>query len=286
MKNLKMCVILAVLCIGMVASGCSKIAPGWAGIKVNNAGDQKGVEDFPVVTGWVFYIPGLTIVENYPVFMQSYVYTASPTEGKAVDESITFSDKDQIPISADINISYTLDAAKVPHFYIKFRNDDINGFTHGYLRNTMRDSFQIMASRYTYEEINGMKKEQFMKDVRSMMNSELGQYGVTVEQLGFVGTPRPPKTIMEAITAKLKANQDAIRVENELRQTTAEAAKVTAKAKGEADTNELLTKSLTPTLMEWRKLAVTEAAVAKWDGKRPMVEGTGSGMLLNITPQR
>jgi regulator of protease activity HflC (stomatin/prohibitin superfamily) len=250
------------------------------------AGDQKGVEDFPMVTGWVFYAPWVTMIEEYPVFMQSYVYTKSNIEGKKDDESITFSDKDQIPVGADVNVSYTLEGAKAPHFYIKFRNDDIVAFTHGYMRNTMRDSFQIIASRYTYEDINGTGKEKFMKEVRKMMNDDLGQYGITVEQLGFVGSLRPPNEISTAITMKLKANQDALRVENELRQTQAEAAKVAAKAKGEADANELLTKSLTPVLMEWRRLAVTEAAVARWDGKRPMVEGVGSGMLLNISPQK
>jgi regulator of protease activity HflC (stomatin/prohibitin superfamily) len=284
MKNFKIGILL-LLCVMMFAS-CSQIGAGYVGIKVNNAGDQKGVADFPAVTGWVFYAPWLTTIEKYPIFMQSYVYTESKNEGKKEDESITFSDKDQIPVGADVNVSYTLDGAKAPHFYIKFRNDNITAFTHGYMRNTMRDSFQIIASRYTYEEINGPNKEKFMKEVRAMMNADLNQYGVTIEQLGFVGSLRPPKAISDSITLKLKANQDAQRTENELRQSQAEAAKVVAKAKGEADANKLLAESLTPVLMEWRKLAVTEAAVAHWDGKRPMVEGAGSGMLLSISPQK
>ena len=286
MKNFKLRMLLSLLlCMGMFAS-CSQIGAGYVGIKVNMAGDQKGVNDFPAVTGWVFYAPWLTQIEKYPVFMQSYVYTESHGEGKKADESITFSDRDQIPIGADVNVSYTLDGAKAPHFYIKFRNDDIAAFTHGYMRNTMRDSFQIVASRYTYEDINGTGKEKFMKEVRAMMNADLNQYGITIEQLGFVGSLRPPKTIADAITRKLKANQDALRVENELRETTAEAAKVVAKAKGEADANKFLAESLTPVLMEGRKLAVTAAAVEKWDGKRPTVEGAGSGMLLSIDTKK
>lgn len=282
MKNFKLGVLLSLLLCMVTFASCAQIGAGYVGIKVNMAGDQKGVADFPAVTGWVFYAPWLTQIEKYPTFMQSYVYTASQAEGKAIDESITFSDKDQIPINADVNVSYTLDGTRAPHFYIKFRNDDIKAFTHGYLRNNMRDAFNIAASRYTYEEINGIGKEKFMKDVRAMMNTDLNQYGVTVEQLGFVGALRPPNAIRDAITLKLKANQDALRTENELRQSTAEAAKVVAKAKGEADANKLLAESLTPVLMEWRKLAVTAAAVEKWDGKRPTVEGVNSGMLLNI----
>jgi regulator of protease activity HflC (stomatin/prohibitin superfamily) len=286
MKNFKIGVLLSLLLCVMTFASCARIDAGYVGIKVNMAGDQKGVNDFPAVTGWVFYAPWLTQIEEYPTFMQSYVYTANSAEGKAIDESITFSDKDQIPVNADVNVSYTLDGAKAPHFYIKFRNDDIKAFTHGYMRNTMRDAFNIVASRYVYDDINGLGKEKFMKEVRAMMNEDLNLYGITVEQLGFVGALRPPNAIRDAITLKLKANQDAQRTENELRQSTAEAMKVVAKAKGEADANKLLAESLTPVLMEWRKLAVTEAAVAKWDGKRPTVEGAGSGMLLSIDTKK
>lgn len=276
---------LFLLCLMIIVSSCTRVDPGYVGIKVNMAGGQKGVEDFPIVTGWEFYMPGMTSIQTYPVFMQSYVYTASVHEGKAVDESITFSDMNQIPIGADINVSYSVDPMRTAAFYIKFRNDDIQGFTHGYLRNTLRDSFQIIASNYSYEDINGPKKAMFMETVKKMMNDDVNQYGVKVEQLGFVGAPRPPKQIADSINMKIQAIQNALRTENEVKQVQAEAAKTIAKAKGEADANELLAKSLTPTLMEWRKLAITEAAVAKWDGKRPMVEGANQGLLLNISPQ-
>jgi regulator of protease activity HflC (stomatin/prohibitin superfamily) len=250
------------------------------------AGDQKGVEDFPAVTGWVFYMPWVTSIQEYPIFMQSYVYTASQHEGSTTDESISFSDMSQIQIGADINVSYIIDPSKVASFYIKFRNDDIQGFTHGYLRNTLRDSFQIVASNYSYEDINGPKKASFMAEVKKMMNDDVSQYGVKVEQLGFVGSPRPPKQIADSINMKIQAIQNALRTQNEVVQVKAEAEKTIAKAKGEADANELLAKSLTPTLMEWRKLAITESAVQKWDGKRPMVEGSNQGLLLNITPPK
>jgi hypothetical protein len=46
----------------------------------------------------------------------------------------------------------------------------------------------------------------------------------------------------------------------------------------------ILVQSLTPTLLEWRRLTLTEQAITKWDGKRPQVESAGAGLLLNITP--
>ena len=91
------------------------------------------------------------------------------------------------------------------------------------------------------------------------------------------------------------AIQDAIRVENEVRQTKAQAEKNVAQASGEArarvtiadgeaKANHLLSSSVTPALLEWKRWEATLAAVNKWDGVRPTVEGSGAGLLLSISP--
>ncbi len=48
--------------------------------------------------------------------------------------------------------------------------------------------------------------------------------------------------------------------ENELRSAKAEAEKVIAKARGEAEANKILTQSITPQLLLWRQLDLTEKA--------------------------
>ena len=61
-----------------------------------------------------------------------------------------------------------------------------------------------------------------------------------------------------------------------------EAKAAIARAEGEAKANRVLAESITPELLQWRTLQITEQAVARWDGKRPMVEGQASGMLLQL----
>jgi hypothetical protein len=55
-----------------------------------------------------------------------------------------------------------------------------------------------------------------------------------------------------------------------------------AKARGEAESNRILARSITPQLVQWRQLQITEQAIARWNGARPMVEGQGSGLLLQV----
>jgi regulator of protease activity HflC (stomatin/prohibitin superfamily) len=284
--NLKALLRAAAVAIALILAGsffgCSIIGPGEVGIKVNYFGSQRGVEDFPLVTGMVVYNRLTTRVFHYPVFVQTAVWTQSPHEGRAVNEEITFNSKEGLIIGADISLSYQLDPKKVPHFYVKFRSDNLDTFTHGFLRNVARDHFNEVGSQYAVDDIYGPKKEEFLKLIRERINKEVGDFGVHLEQFGFVGAPRLPQGVVDALNSKIKATQDAIRAENELRQAQAEAKKRIAAAEGEAKSNEILTKSLSDVLLKWRSLEITQKAVEKWDGKRPMVEGSNSGLLLQI----
>lgn len=172
---------------------------------------------------------------------------------------------------------------KVPHFYVKFRSDDLNAFTHGFLRNVARDVFNETAGKYAVEDIYGPKKEEFLNAVRTRISLQVDTIGVKMEQLGFITAPRLPDNVMNALTAKLAATQQAIQAENELRKTQAEAQKAIAKAEGEAKANELLTRSISPALIQWRQLEVSQKAIEKWDAHLPQVlTGSGSGFIFNI----
>jgi regulator of protease activity HflC (stomatin/prohibitin superfamily) len=67
---------------------------------------------------------------------------------------------------------------------------------------------------------------------------------VDVLPLGLATPPRPPESVKQAIESKIAATQVAERAENEKRQAIAEAAKSLEIARGQAQANELLTRSL------------------------------------------
>ena len=277
----------------LLGSGCTKVSPGYAGIKIDQYGANKGVEDYPLVTGMVWYNPVSTSVIEYPCFVQTAVWTQNQNEGAPMDESITFNTAEGLTVSGDISLSYQLQFEKVPAFYVKFRTDEISTFTHGFLRNIARDAFNEVGATYKVEDVYGSKKEELLKIVRDRINAQVNQYGVTVQQFGFIGALRIPSGVTDALNNKIKATQDAIRVENELRQSEAEAKKVVAaaqgqanaqieRARGEAEANNLLSKSITAELIEWRTLQIQQNAIDKWNGQRPMVEGNSAGLLMQL----
>jgi len=280
--------------------GCAtRIGPGRVGIKVDLAGSQRGVEDLPIRTGWVFYnFLSSTIVE-YPTSVQTAKWTKDPNEGSVNNEEMSFNTKDGLTVYGDLSVSYHLDASKVPAFYVKFRNDDITQFTHGFLRNVARDAINRTGSQYTVQEIMGEKKSELEQNSRLDLQKEVADIGVVIDQFGFIGSPRPPQSVIDAINAKVQAQQIAVQKQNELVQSQADAAKLVAAAEGqakaqvavangEAESNRVRAASISQNIIEWQKLAVTDRWIVKWNGQVPQVQtgANGPGMLLDIRPER
>ncbi len=261
------------------------IDPGYTGIKINRL-VNRGVTREDIVTGFIFYNPIQTAVVIYPTFIQRVAWTHDKAEGKPVNEELTFNTKDSVPVNMDVAVSYQLDSARVPEFYTKFRADNIDSFTHGFLRDTTRNIVANLGSEYSFDEINGVKKEEFLQRSGKALNETVRQFGVNIQQFGLIGSLRPPQALLDAVNAKTQAIQKSIQVENEVRAAQAEAKKKIAIAEGEAAANRALASSLEPRLLEWEKLKIMREQVAKWNGKMPDVfsGGGGQGLLLNIPP--
>ena len=273
-------IVTALLASTLVLTGCTRVGPGHVGIKVSMAGDAKGVDSAPAVTGWVFYNPFLTSVFEYPTFVQQV-----QLEGET--EQITFTTKDQMKVSADISFAYSIHAERVPHFYVRFRSDDLTTFSHGYLRSLIRDNFNDVGGRYAVEEIMGPRSAEFLTEVREQVQNIVGPLGVEMDkQFGFIGAPRPPQGVIDSINNKVQAVQIAQQKQNELVQSQADAAKEVAKTEGyaksvllrataEATANKLLSESITTNLLELKRLE-------KWNGTLPQVTGQGAIPMFNV----
>lgn len=265
--------IIGILSFVMIFSSCTTVPPGSAGIVIHNWGDNKGVSDVAMTTGFVWYNPISTTIYKYPTNVQTAKWTKDLNEGRPVNEEVTFTNKDNMTISVDVSISYSLIYEKVPSFYVKFRNDNIEDFTHGFLRNISRDAFNETGGSYNIDQIMG-DNSKFIAEVRSKIQKQVDSIGVKIEQFGIIGAPRPPDGVINAINAKLQATQLAIQKENEVRQAQADAAKNIAtargdsasniiRASGEAKANQIRQSSLTDNLLQ-------QQFIAKWNGILPI----------------
>jgi len=275
----------------------TRIEAGYTGIEVNLAGSQRGASEIPIRTGWVFYSPITTQIIEFPTFVQTVKWTRDTTEGHPLNEEMGFNSKEGMEIFCNVSLSYAIDPKHVPDFYVKYRVSDLEIFTHGILRDIVRNSLNEVASTYVVEDIYGEKKAEFLHKVEQQIQDKVTNVGVGVQQFGFIGAPRVPTVIATAITAKAQAIQEAERAKNELATTQAEAAKKIAeadgdaksqvtRAQGEADANRIRQTSISPQLLELRRLENQRAYIDKWNGQLPSVQaGTGSGLLMQLPKQ-
>src|SRR5580692_2036844 len=287
-------VLLVLLVMGLFLLRVTRIEPGHVGVQINLAGKQRGASEIPVRTGWVLYSPLTTQIIEFPTYVQTVKWTRDTNEGHPINEEMGFNSKEGMEIFVDVSLSYAIDPSKAPDFYVKYRVDDLDRFTHGILRDIVRNSLNEVASTYVVEDIYGEGKAEFLHKVEAMIQSKVTPVGVGVQQFGFIGAPRVPQVIAAAITAKAQAIQQAERARNELATTQAEAAKKIAeaegdakslvtRAQGEADANRIRQNSLTPQLLELRRIENNKEMIDKWNGQLPQVEsGQGSGMILQL----
>jgi regulator of protease activity HflC (stomatin/prohibitin superfamily) len=273
------------LCTSFIAiAGCTYVPPGYVGIKVNLYGSERGVQDLPVLTGRVLYNPWTTQIYEFPTFLQYKVWTASPNEGRPVDESITFVSKDRIQCTVDVSVAYQFEASKVPELFIKFRTTpDVIADT--YIRSRVRDAFVRDGSTLNAMDILGAGIASLDADVKETVDKEMSALGIRFDYVSVIGKPRIPEQIQQAIEQALEATQRAQTAQNQVAVAEAEARQKVAVAEGEANAlrtqaqgradalltekeaeakaNKLIADSMTPELIRY-------LAIQKWRGEVPM----------------
>jgi regulator of protease activity HflC (stomatin/prohibitin superfamily) len=208
-----------------------KVPAGNVGVHVYLLGGEKGVDAKVEGVGrvWVGWQQELYL---YPTFTQNVKWTA--TDAEKGDISFRFSDVDGTPISADIGISYHVDASKAATLFQTYRKG-IEEITTGVLHQRVADALNDEASQLKVDQIYGRGREALLDRAQKRVQAMVGPSGIVVEKLSWIGPPRLPKIVQDSLNSKIQATQIAAQRENEVQATIAEAAKAREKARGIAD---------------------------------------------------
>ena len=75
-----------------------------------------------------------TQIIEFPTFVQTVKWTRDTNEGHPINEEMGFNSKEGMQIYSDVSLSYAIEPAKVPEFYVKYRVNNLDLFTHVILR--------------------------------------------------------------------------------------------------------------------------------------------------------
>lgn len=270
MKKLLLLSIIGVLFATI--SSCTRIDAGHVGLKVNMSGSDKGVSQTTSVTGWCTYMPGLTQVVEFPVYVQTKKYPEIHVTARGGSQ-----------FEATPQITYQVKTEKVPAIYQKYRLP----------LQQLEDGFMELAVNKVFRDVTN----EFVPDSLISSRTEYENYLFTalsarLDTEGFVLTAvtsnlTPPQSLVDAINNKNKAIQDAQTAQNQIATIQAEAKKTVAEAQGkatalvtqaqgEAEANRLRQQSLTPLLIQ-------QQWIAKWDGQLSQTSlGANATPMFNV----
>lgn len=262
MKKLKLFTTLA---LTSCVVSCTQVPAGYRGVIVNLYGSDKGVSERVVDTGryWLGFSQELFL---FPIFLQNYTWVE--------DEKITMQTSEGMTISTDVGITYSIPPDNIAKVFQKYRLG-VDEITKTFLHNMVRDAMNKVSSTMTIEQLYSDRKEEFISKVNEIVKTEGLKDGIEIEKIYLVGSFEIPQTVMASINSKIQATQDAMRVNNEIATTRAEAEKTIIEAKARAErtridseataiANRIISESLSDEFIQYQ-------LAQKWDGKLPQV---------------
>jgi regulator of protease activity HflC (stomatin/prohibitin superfamily) len=278
-KKLAAALVVLVVLLFLVRPSLAYVEPGHVGIVIHRGGG--GVDPTPLGPGFHLRNPLMTQIQEYPTFMQTLVLTRESTEGSPNNDEINVNSVEGQPLSLDVSMSFELRGDKVPQLYQTFRTD-VQTIAHGYIRQAIRQSLQEVVGNEEIAAILGPKKAEVVIRSQANLQKRLDPYGIDVRQF-TLNEFRAPKAVMDAISLKNVMQQQALTAQNELQKNTFQAqgdsikaagrAKaITAEAEAQARANELLSRSITNTLVQYEM-------AKRWNGQMPQVTGGAMPML-------
>lgn len=236
--------VLIVLSMLVFAQGCGweTVGLGEAGIKFNKAGSGKGADDVSLQSGWVFHGPSTEVIV-FPTSTQTVVWTADVNEGSESNQEITFQAKNGEAFKADVSISFLVTEDHVVDLYKEFRMPDLDQLADQFVRTRLRDAVGRLSVRYAADQLAGPARPELQDAVQKLVTKDLGEHGITVTELSFIGEFRYPNTIKQSLEAATKQIQAAREAQNKVKAVEARARQAVAQAQGVADSKIIAAKA-------------------------------------------
>ena len=155
--------VIGFILLVVLFNSCERIDAGHVGVKVNQYGDNKGVDDVTAVTGMVFYNPITTKIYEFPTFIQHKEYKG--------ENSFIVNSKDGSEFNVSPIMNYSVQREKVPAIFSKYRRP-LEDIEEGFLKTAVYDAFRLATNKYTADELIS-NRAIFEVEVRRLLDGQL-----------------------------------------------------------------------------------------------------------------
>ena len=286
---------IIILCFIVGIFKCTQAIPaGYVGVVYNMNG---GIEKDVLKQGFKVIKPTKTVT-LYSIALEPSYMTANDQGDSKENESFEIPTKEGAALEVDVAFSYSYDINRVPEVFTRFRGQDGKEILQSFIKPKMQAWIKEITPEFSMIDIVSKQRGTVNAAITEILKARFDKYGIIIDNVALADV-RPDKDTSEAIKKKIKAqesletakidaekdkvqaqkNKDialieaerdkeaaAINAEKDKIKAEADAEVKRIKAKAEAEANEEIAKSLTPELVEMRK-------IEKWNGAVPQIQG-------------
>lgn len=277
---------------------CSDVLPpGSVLLRVDNAADEE--HRYTVQRDGTYNCTTSPYLQCFQIDLteRRLVWNKDHSEGKPIDESITFSGADGQAVNVDVGIATQIVGTDVQIVALarKYTAAGMHDFDHlvdTRVRDATRDALNRCASTMSVEQIYGEKRGEIFDCALKSLQEQYEPEGIHIEKLTLNSPIRLPESIQASMEARISATADADKTRRQVDTITAEGEQKVAAAKAEAEATTIKAEAqanadrtraaaITPETLRLRELDIQAAAIEKWDGKLP-ASTNGSGMFIPL----
>lgn len=236
--------------------GCNSfqvIPAGYRGVKFNIV---QGVIQTSLEEGIAFKIPLIESIYNVDVRVDK------------VEPHCSAASKDLQTVGTNVALNFRPDPSRVHDLYrtigLAYRERVIDP--------AIQEAVKSVTALYTAEELI-TKREEIKGKIQDSLIERLRNENIIVIALNITDF-QFSQSFNLAIEEKQTAEQHALKARRDLERIRIEAEQRITQAKAEAEAQRLLAASITPQVVELKRIDAIQEAIRKWNGTMPQVSGS------------
>lgn len=263
---------IMVMLLGLLTACIKQIDAGQIGVQ-----SLFGKVQEEVLTSGLNFVNPLMDIKSIDVRTQNYTMSGVHNEGDvAGDDAIRVLTADGLEVVIDLTVLYRVQANQAPRIVREIGYDFKNVVVRPITRTKIRDN----AVYYTAVDLYSVKRDEFQTRIFKTIEENLKSRGLVLEQL-LVRNISLPASVKGSIEEKIKAEQDAQKMQYVLQKEKQEAERKRVEAQGIADYQKIISMGLGDKQLQYEQIQAMKGLMTSPNSKVIIMGGGKTPVILD-----
>lgn len=263
---------LVLIVLGVLNACVKQIDAGEIGVQ-----SMFGKVQDEILTSGLNFVNPFMDIKTIDVRTQNYTMSGVHNEGDITgDDAIRVLTADGLEVVIDLTVLYRVQANQAPKIVKEIGYDFKNVVIRPITRTKIRDN----AVYYTAVDLYSVKRDEFQSRIFKTIEANLKARGLVLEQL-LVRNITLPVSVKGSIEEKIKAEQDAQKMQYVLQKEKQEAERKRVEAQGIADYQRIISQGLGDKQLQYEQIQVMKGLITSPNAKVIIMGGGKTPVILD-----